>query len=378
MSGLVAVAFLLRHDHGLYIGVASAIALALASWSQGWRTTMLRIGLLTGAVAACLLPWMLFVVVNGGLFAYFDRAVEYARAEANASNLRTWPTLGLVGGQPLFALARPERPLVQVEWRAGTPTALRGEIEQRHGLEYVRDGETTRFYYAHDTSEDNLRALADDENVAGTTGLGRVRRPFWREWLASASPLRLMPALHSAANAEAWLFWLFWSLPVLSATIAVARRLRKREGAGIELAGIAALAALAVFVNAGFLRDALRTRLADAIVPAVLLGAWLLSLCWRGRWRRRGWQQAWRVATVALLIVSGAAIEVIAELPERINLSGVEETAPQASERGRPRCGDCSAARIARHLRRRAGIPKRCCRSLPTSAAAARPRSESS
>jgi len=38
------------------------------------------------------------------------------------------------------------------------------------------------------------------------------------------------------------------------------------------------LCGLAVFVNAGFLRDVLRARLADPIVPAALLGAWALGL----------------------------------------------------------------------------------------------------
>ena len=61
-----------------------------------------------------------------------------------------------------------------------------------------------------------------------------------RAWDASAgphggncwprvSPLRIAPALHSAANADAWLFWLFWSLPVVAAaTLAVRARHRAR------------------------------------------------------------------------------------------------------------------------------------------------------
>ena len=104
-------------------------------------------------------------------------------------------------------------------WRSssGRPTqtsALRHTLEERYGLEFVRDGDEGVFYRVIDTSAGNLETLGDDPHVAGTTGLGRVNRPAWRELLASMSPLRIAPALHSAANADAWLFWLFWSLPL--------------------------------------------------------------------------------------------------------------------------------------------------------------------
>lgn len=327
MAALIAVAFLLRHDHGLYIGVASAVCVALASRTEGWMIAARRVAILTAATAVLLLPWTVFVVSNGGLGAYFDTATEYARAEANASNLKSWPRLSLVPGRAIVGLTRPERPLAQVEWTPDTTGALREMLERRYGLDYVRGGDGTRFYYVLNTAEDNLRALDDDPHVAGTTGLGRLSRPAWRELLAYLSPLRLAPALHSAANADAWLFWLFWSLPLLCLLTLCSCAIRRPERWPGEFAAVAALAVMALFVNAGFLRDLLRTRFSDAVVPAALVGAWLLGLCWVGTWERRTRRRVIQGATLAVLIVSFAAIRQVSDMRERIDLTGAGDGA---------------------------------------------------
>jgi hypothetical protein len=326
-AAVIAAAFLLRHDHGLYIGVASALCVALASRADGLAVAARRVAGLTAATAAFLLPWIVFVTLNGGLPAYFETALEFARAEANASNLRAWPRLALVPGQPIAGLAPAARPLAQVQWTPETDDALRRTLEARYGLEFVREGDESVFYRVRDTSPGNLERLDDDPHVAGTTGLGRVRRPAWRELLATLSPLRLAPAFHSAANADAWLFWLFWILPVACAAVLAFRAATRAERWRGEFALVAALIVVALFVNAGFLRDILRTRFSDAIVPPALLAAWLLGLCWVRRWNRRGWQRAVQAFTVAALVVTTAAIATIAETGERIALSGAGEGA---------------------------------------------------
>ena len=335
MAGIVAIAFLLRHDHGLYLGVAAAVCVAVSSRSSGARAALVRLATLTVTTALWLLPWMLFVTTNGGLVAYFDRAVEYAQAEANASNLRSLPRFARLPDTPLLGLERPNRPLAQVTWKPGLSDDDRSALEQRYGLEFVRDGDDSRWYYAHDSSEANLDALSRDPQVAGTGNLGRVDRPIWREIAASLSPLRLAPALHLAANADAWLFWLFWGLPLVCGLAAAWRAVRGLERWPGELAVVAAICAMAAMVNAGFLRDALRTRLADAIVPAALLGAWGLGLCWTGRWRSRALQYGFAVITIAAGIASYAAVRQIGEWRERIEVAGVSEGARGVLARSR-------------------------------------------
>jgi hypothetical protein len=323
MAAVIAAAFLLRHDHGLYIGLAAAICLAFANYASGWRHAARQVAMLTAAAGAFLSPWLLFVTLNGGLVDYFDRALEFARAEANASNLREWPRLSRVPGQPLVALAPPDRPLLQIDWTPETTDPERAALETRYRLTLVEDSGGSRYYRAPDHSDATLRALANDPHVAGTAGFGRTTRAWWRDVLAAVSPLRLAPALHSAANADAWLFWLFWVVPVIAGGAAAWRRTQGHQSFHGEFAAVAALAALAAMLNGGVLRDVLRVRLADAVVPQVILGAWLLQLCWRERWGHRLPQLAARAAAIAMLFVSFIAVGVVAELPERIDRTGV-------------------------------------------------------
>ena len=160
--------------------------------------------ILTGVTALFLLPWTLFVALNGGLVEYFEAGLDYSRGEAAATALTAWPRM-------VFNSSR-----------------------------------------------------------ASTT------------------------------NAEAWLFWLFWSLPLVCGVIAWRHARKQRERWSGELSIVAALVVVGVLVNASFIRQALQVRLPDAIVPAALLAAWALGACWTGPWRRRGYQWAVRVATDCL------------------------------------------------------------------------------
>jgi hypothetical protein len=323
-GALIAVAFLLRHDHGAYIGAASVVCVALAT-GRDWQLAMRRLAVLACATAGFVAPWALYVSLNGGLVNYFDRALEYARIEANATSLKTSPRFTFVPGLPLFGLARPNRPLAQVSWKPGTTDTQRQALEQRYGLEYVREGDDARFYYVHDPTAANIEALVDDPNVAGTVGFGRVQRPVWREFLARVSPLRLAPALHSRQNGLAWLYWLFWSLPVVVIAMLGWRSLRRGGWWPGELAGVAGLAVMTLLVNSGFLRDPLSDRLADAVVPPSLLGAWLIGRVWTSHGRVRSLQVLGRAFSVAVLFVTATAVAAIAALPERMDYTGMRE-----------------------------------------------------
>jgi len=335
LAAVVASAFLLRHDHGLYIGLGSAVCVAIIRLRDASREPSWRIPLrpavggivgLTATTAAFLLPWLLFVSLNGGLLNYFDTALEFARGEANASNLRTWPRLTRVPGEPLIGLAPADRPLVQIEWTVDTDAAIRRSLEARYGLEFVRQSDDGAvFYRVADLSAANLEALGDDPHVAGTTGLGRVARPAWREWLARLSPLRLAPALHSPENADTWLFWLFWSLPFLAVAVLIGAARRRAERWRGEWAVVAALVVVGILVNAGFLRDVLRTRFSDAIVPPALLGSWLLGLCWTARPTALSGHRAVQAVSLVILLITGAAVSHVADAGERLALTGVAD-----------------------------------------------------
>ena len=68
MAGLTAFAFLLRHDHGVYIAVMMVCFLGLREWgaAQMWR----RLGLYAVVAGGLLLPFLVFVQMTTGLVPY--------------------------------------------------------------------------------------------------------------------------------------------------------------------------------------------------------------------------------------------------------------------------------------------------------------------
>ena len=68
MAALTALAFLLRHDHGVYIAVMMVCFLGLHEWGSArlWR----RLGLYAGVAAGLVMPFLVFVQATTGLVSY--------------------------------------------------------------------------------------------------------------------------------------------------------------------------------------------------------------------------------------------------------------------------------------------------------------------
>jgi hypothetical protein len=98
LAALTVVAFLFRHDHGLYIGAGSFVAVALGSAREGTQASLRRAALFVAAVLLFVLPWVIFVQYQVGLIDYFKPALEFSRAEAEGTVLRSLPRLDLSGG----------------------------------------------------------------------------------------------------------------------------------------------------------------------------------------------------------------------------------------------------------------------------------------
>ena len=103
--GLVtAIAFLYRHDHGVYIGLASVLAFVLARLanpaSRHAGAAVREAAVYTAVTAALIVPWAIVVEMNEGL-------VDYVRMRAEWN--RTWapdrvPYLALLNVNPLWWL----------------------------------------------------------------------------------------------------------------------------------------------------------------------------------------------------------------------------------------------------------------------------------
>ena len=68
MAALTALAFLLRHDHGVYIAVMMVCFLGLREW--GGAQLRRRLGLYAGVTFGLLLPYLIFVQTTTGLLSY--------------------------------------------------------------------------------------------------------------------------------------------------------------------------------------------------------------------------------------------------------------------------------------------------------------------
>ena len=169
----VAIAFLFRHDHGLFLWAGGVLTAALNLESTSWKRPARAAAVLTAFVVLLLLPYLIYVQVHGGLWQYFRTGVEYGSREASRQ-WHVWPRI--------FGDARP---------------------------------------------------------------------------------------LESALVYELYL------LPAIAIAVVLAGR--ARADARAVAVRVLPLAVVALLVNVTFIRDPLSTRLADAIVPAVMLGAWLLA-----------------------------------------------------------------------------------------------------
>jgi hypothetical protein len=95
LAALTVIAFLFRHDHGLYIGAGSLVAVVLGSAPEGIHASLRRAVVFVAAVVLFVLPWVIFVQYEVGLIDYFKPALEFSRAEAEGTVLRKLPRLVL-------------------------------------------------------------------------------------------------------------------------------------------------------------------------------------------------------------------------------------------------------------------------------------------
>ena len=100
LAGITAIAFLFRHDHGLFIGIGS-FAVIVASSARGHTPPQRPLAVFVGTLAVCLAPWALFVQFYQGLAQYFWSGIEFSRGEAVGNSLRALPLLRWSEGDTL-------------------------------------------------------------------------------------------------------------------------------------------------------------------------------------------------------------------------------------------------------------------------------------
>lgn len=86
-----AVAFLLRHDHGVYVGGAVGLLLLLHP-RLSWNERVRHGGLYVVLTMAALAPYFVFVQLNGGIASYVAQTVSWAARERQRTPME-WPGL---------------------------------------------------------------------------------------------------------------------------------------------------------------------------------------------------------------------------------------------------------------------------------------------
>ena len=262
LAVVTAVAFLFRHDHGVFVAAAFAVLLLLLQ-QVPWRERV-RHGLVYGVlVLALLAPYLLFIETHGGVVTYFQTAAAWAQQDRNRAPV-VWPGLF--------------------------------------------------------DNPDGVSAQATSGNVL-------------RRAIATIQD-----------NSVAWLFYAELSLPLIALVLCWMSPYAFRRGWPNASPKIATVAALAVMLNAGFLRSPLTARLADPSVPHAVLLAWLcvaaVRLARRGddvrpSWRTDAWFIPGSTVTIALAVVLVAVMAAGAadDLPRRLEKAVLDNTWDDALDR---------------------------------------------
>jgi hypothetical protein len=195
-----AIAALTRPDFGLYVGAAALTVLCLVHYRDGVRRGAIRTAAYVASVGLVLLPFLVYLDLNGGVEAYYRVAYDFGQREKAVLT-------------DMFAFSGP--------------------------------------------------AVVVDTISLELPLLGSIA----------------LPGLFEAGNANAWLFYLFSSLPigalvVLGARYGSGRRMAEMPSEGPKILSAIVLSGLAIRV---LLPHASLSRLGDVGPLAAVIGAWLIA-----------------------------------------------------------------------------------------------------
>lgn len=321
LGALVGVAFLFRHDHIVYLGVLGLVTIALVHRSRIRGGIPAACGLMAGA-AVFVVPFLVFLAVNGGIGEYFRLASLYVQRDAQRTSF-SLPRFELDAANPLISVSRGEDgAAVNVRWRSVADDERR-EREERYKLAEgsLVEGMTWQ-YRLGDVSRENIEALVRDPLVEDTSGIDRASLATGRELL------QLRTAFDTHANATAFLYYVGLFLPLVAAI--VFSRFRRGTGptrAISSAAHLVPLFALGVMLGVGFLsRGSTDIRIPDVAVTTAILLAWLLSVVVSGDVRlvasATGKRVLLRAAAVLVLVATVLSVEGLARTSQKLHDAG--------------------------------------------------------
>ena len=285
LACVTAIAFLFRHDHGVYIGL-SAIALIVLTHRGALIPATGALARYGSMTALFLLPFFAFIQLTTGILTYYQGMPEVQ----SIMTVRLPAPITIDLSAPLLSIDPSSEGKVSVRWAAGVGGHRRSDLEARYGLtQPVRQAEGTWMYEVTGDATDDLRALVNDRAVAGTSGIDPdTFRPVvhhrWLRELRNNIPLlrmRLAPGVFTEQNALAWLHGVTMLLPIAGLALMVAGWWRGTMPAA-AMAALGTTVVMCAIINQGLIRESPDSRLADVAAPAAVLGAAVSGLLLRG------------------------------------------------------------------------------------------------
>lgn len=325
LAALTVVAFLMRHDHGLFIAAGCVAAIIVHHWRHGRSHVLQAAGSYAILTAVMLSPYLIYVQWTAGLRQYVREAIGYSAAEARAYG----PVVPTFAFEPHTMLTFQERlATIYIRWTDGVDDATREVLER--GLQVVPvqfEGDRTWRYRIRDLPPPVIERIVRHPSVEDTAGLDRTTYTIERDRFADACRLCIAagPGLHVGQNAEAWLYYVAWAA-VLGGVVLV---FAHPEAAAP--ATVAALTAMTALASAGLARHILSVRLPDPWGPLAIL----FGLVAAAAWRVARWRPALRSACLVVLVVTAAAVAVIGNVREELNVAGMTRGGWAVAERFR-------------------------------------------
>jgi hypothetical protein len=304
-----ALAFYLRHDHGLYLGLIAVAVIALRH-GRSVRAAVQPVAVLAATCVLLVAPFFAYIEMYGSVRDYVADLRQFSARE-HASNPFVWPSWPLrsADGIATWTSAEDRAAPISIRWNPAASDATRREAAARLQIQVPETGpvESGRFAL-FDTSTANGRAVINDPAIEDTAGIdrltGSVYVPGWY-----VGPVRILRDLDTAPASAAFLFFLFLLLPAVAIIILALNREPIGPLGQWERIKIAAVILVAILTFSGFVRQAIDARIGDAVVGPVILGAWL-SAKWLAGARSSLWNRAARIAILAavLLVVTRSIV----------------------------------------------------------------------
>ena len=304
-----AIAFYLRHDHGVYLGLVVLAVIAMRH-ARAVRAMAQQAAVFAAVCVLLVAPYLGYVQAYGGLWEYAQDLRQFSARE-HSHNPFVWPSWPLTSAGQVARWTSPDDRAVPVaiRWSPNASADDRRQVAVRYGLKVPDNGPIESGWFPlRNTSIANAQAIVNDPAIEDTAAIDRVTGEIRVPGLY-VGPVRVLEGLDEASASAALLFFLFLAMSALAA-IELARGGNPGPLGQWERIKIASVLLIAIVTFVGFVRESLPARIGDAVVAPVILGAWLAARWLRARHDvesafRRIWSpgRVVRVALLALLLI---------------------------------------------------------------------------